>query len=286
MEDSTNLDPWIRQVRWSLQYDSFLGGGGHSRDLQQFILLEEENDFEYDEEGEGENDDTEWIVQGVPQRPLYKELALRLFRWSRRCYPKWTLMDNNGGDARLLMPAELLGFQELESLASLPPPPKTYRDIRQWIWQTSDLGILRLLGMRQSIGSDPRPFVVPSRGSLLQAAEQIHRPNSTSVLTVAARARTKHAHRGQDRFFGIAKGSSQKHNQETREILHRLLDKAVWINIHTFGGLQGDLVVEIREERGYGARWFLRPECQNTNLQFRGFLEPQMEDGHETGWRH
>jgi hypothetical protein len=53
-------------------------------------LLEEENDFEYDdEEAEESNfDDSEWIVQGVPQRPLYKELALRFLRWSRHCYQK------------------------------------------------------------------------------------------------------------------------------------------------------------------------------------------------------
>ena len=31
---------------------------------------------------------------------------------------------------------------------------------------------------------------------------------------------------------------------------------------------------------GYGVRWTA------DGLQFRGFLEPQMIDGHEVGWRH
>lgn len=31
---------------------------------------------------------------------------------------------------------------------------------------------------------------------------------------------------------------------------------------------------------GYGARWL------HNGSEFRGFLEPQMEDGHLVGWRH
>ena len=63
-------------------------------------------------------------------------------------------------------------------------------------------------------------------------------------------------------------------------------------------------VLEIRQREGYGARWLImqlppqttassrKDTCydQNSSLvqvvQFRGFLEPQMVDGHEKGWRH
>ena len=31
---------------------------------------------------------------------------------------------------------------------------------------------------------------------------------------------------------------------------------------------------------GYGARWL------HDGSEFRGFLEPQMEDGHQIGWKH
>ncbi len=39
-------------------------------------------------------------------------------------------------------------------------------------------------------------------------------------------------------------------------------------------------IYEVRNKEGYGVRWSL------DGLQFRGFLEPQMENGHEKGWIH
>jgi len=44
--------------------------------------------------------------------------------------------------------------------------------------------------------------------------------------------------------------------------------------------LPGDLpIIEIRVKEGYGMRWQL-------DGFFRGFLEPQMPNGHENGWKH
>mmetsp|Transcript_50451 Transcript_50451/g.129996 ORF Transcript_50451/g.129996 Transcript_50451/m.129996 type:complete len:99 (+) Transcript_50451:481-777(+) len=40
-------------------------------------------------------------------------------------------------------------------------------------------------------------------------------------------------------------------------------------------------VLEVRMKEGYGARWYI-----DTPITFRGFLEPQMEGGHEKRWRH
>jgi len=65
-------------------------------------------------------------------------------------------------------------------------------------------------------------------------------------------------------------------------------------------------VYEVRNAEGYGARWEIYPQVQqNSNdsegsssksntleteypqgIIFRGFLEPQMEDGHAKGWVH
>ena len=64
---------------------------------------------------------------------------------------------------------------------------------------------------------------------------------------------------------------------------------ASWINIHNFGGTDVcKPVIEVRTMGGYGARWsavwkenLFTPE-ENT---FRGFLEPQMDDGEKRG-RH
>ncbi len=60
-------------------------------------------------------------------------------------------------------------------------------------------------------------------------------------------------------------------------IANRLIKECCWINIHQ---LPGDLpIIELRIEQGYGIRWRL-------DGFFRGFLEPQMSDGHEKGWKH
>ena len=39
-------------------------------------------------------------------------------------------------------------------------------------------------------------------------------------------------------------------------------------------------VIEVRTMEGYGVRW------KHDGSEFRGFLEPQMTDGHTVGWRH
>ena len=38
-------------------------------------------------------------------------------------------------------------------------------------------------------------------------------------------------------------------------------------------------VIEVRCVEGYGARW------SHDGSAFRGFLEPQIEDGHAAGWK-
>eukprot|EP00961_Rhodomonas_salina_P089045 1197722-Rhodomonas_salina.2 len=43
-------------------------------------------------------------------------------------------------------------------------------------------------------------------------------------------------------------------------------------------------VLEVRIQEGFGARW--SGGFGGVPLQFRGFLEPMMEGGHEVGWRH
>ena len=51
----------------------------------------------------------------------------------------------------------------------------------------------------------------------------------------------------------------------------------MWVNVHII--THSDIIVECRVEQGYGMRW-------TGDGVFRGFLEPQMEDGHAQRWRH
>ena len=121
-------------------------------------------------------------------------------------------------------------------------------------------------------------------------------------------------------YFGTIKGNGEYQNKITNEILCNMLDAATWINIHSFSGREYEKdgpILEIRVAEGYGARWtatnnnywtktttattiagFSSSRNDNSDnnsneggsgdgvLQFRGFLEPQMEDGHEKKWRH
>jgi len=64
----------------------------------------------------------------------------------------------------------------------------------------------------------------------------------------------------------------------------KVFRNAVWLNVHL---LPHDVIVyEIRESQGYGARWIINNPSFENGLEFRGFLEPQMENGHENGWKH
>ena len=136
-------------------------------------------------------------------------------------------------------------------------------------------GILDLLGMKQTVGSvDMFP---PPLSMLLESFKRKHKPNAE--LSCGARALSKHCHRDStSQWWGTSTGSESNKNEHANQVLEKILLDAVWINIHL---LPHDIkVLEVRNELGYGARW------SSDGNMFRGFLEPQMNDGHSIGWRH
>lgn len=136
-------------------------------------------------------------------------------------------------------------------------------------------GLLDLLNIRHTQGSvDIFP---PSIATLLASFNEKHKP--TANLTVGARALSKHCHRAvTSEWWGTCAGSEQAKNEHATAVVMRILGDASWINIHM---LPHDLkVIEVRCAEGYGARW------SHDGKVFRGFLEPQMEDGHAAGWKH
>ena len=56
-----------------------------------------------------------------------------------------------------------------------------------------------------------------------------------------------------------------------------MLRDCVWVNVHII--VHSEIIIECRIEQGYGMRW-------TGDGRFRGFLEPQMSDGHDKGWKH
>ncbi|KAL6074843.1 ASCH domain-containing protein [Balamuthia mandrillaris] len=135
-------------------------------------------------------------------------------------------------------------------------------------------GLLTCLGLRQTFKSiDAFP---PSRRRLLASANKPHKGGAR--LSVAARALCKHGHRDSQQWWGTTTGPDPLKNANAEAIIKKIFQNATWLNLHL---LPHDLgIFEVRTKEGYGARW------SGDGNTFRGFLEPQMEDGHEKGWRH
>lgn len=93
---------------------------------------------------------------------------------------------------------------------------------------------------------------------------------------MGARALAKHAPRSLDGWWGSMTGTEAEKNKLAESTLHHLMTHAVWMNIH----LAPIPLFEIRVSDGYGARWLA------DGSQFRGFLEPPMEEGYMKKWRH
>jgi hypothetical protein len=253
--------------------------------------------------------------RGVPKQPLYLELTRRLeilhelLEEKNQTRPSIFqpsisgVNPNSPSSPHLFLPAATLKFSELDR----PPLPTNTTNIRDWFQKAGNDGILHLLGIRKTVGTPSQHWLLPpSWNQLTQAANQIHK----AKLTVAARARAKHAHRGGvNSFFGVAKGNPQHQNEVAADLVLQLLREAIWINIHTFGGMnEYEPVLEIRIASGYGARWTAdwfyfedggsadgdgpapspspKTRIIPQNVIFRGFLEPQMENGYELKWRH
>ena len=91
----------------------------------------------------------------------------------------------------------------------------------------------------------------------------------------------KHAPRSSEGYWGPQSGLNDKQrNDNALKTINKILDECVWINIHTLNTKNTTLMLEVREAKGYGARWAL-----DLN-EFRGLVEPQIEGGHDKKWIH
>ena len=143
-----------------------------------------------------------------------------------------------------------------------------------------------MLGFRKTAGS--QDICWPAIFELKESFNQPHtvltdeqkqkRKNPPSKLTVGARALTKHCHRSSEGFWGKFRGTEDQKNSDANAKLEQILNDCIWINVHII--VHSEIIVECRIEQGYGIRWTV------PDGRFRGFLEPQMADGHATGWKH
>ena len=204
-------------------------------------------------------------LRGLPKMPLYREIShrLRIIQQYRRGHEDDEGQVLHGAALPCFLPASHFGLTEMCTLNELiPPPPRSPMDIEEcirWFQQAGQVGICAILGCRRTIGtiqlqsspssssssSSSYSLLPPTIPQLLHASRQRHKPHTKSSLTVAARALAKHAHRGEEQFFGILKGGEEQKNEHADQVIQRLIADAMWMNIHCFGGIdESNPVVE------------------------------------------
>lgn len=164
-------------------------------------------------------------------------------------------------------------------------------------------GLLTLIGHAQTVGS---VAVAPlTRAQCISSFQR--RRSDREPLSVGARALAKHCQRvvstdggsedDASSAWGVSelRGNDASKNARALEVLTTLLDDAVWKNVHALPPFKEEssvVTMEVRNSRGYGARWEIRGGADDAGCEdgggyaFRGFLEPPMADGHERRWRH
>ncbi|KAL4240260.1 hypothetical protein ACF0H5_001054 [Mactra antiquata] len=233
-----------------------------------------------------DNDDPKTLrtdIVGYPSHPLFKQISSMLQKWMDTSHcpildlPKYDLLDeqqyveSRAAVISAITPL-LVGLNSLYTMWSEDEIKFRIRDI---LVQLGKRGLLDLLGIRKTVGT--KDLWPPSRSQLVASFCELH--SAKAELTVGARALAKHHHRDQtDSWWGTCTGSEKQKNENAFTLMNKVLDNATWINIHWLP--QQIFVIEARVIEGYGLRWTA------DGKQFRGFLEPQMIDGHEVGWRH
>ncbi|XP_062507764.1 uncharacterized protein LOC134184164 isoform X1 [Corticium candelabrum] len=222
------------------------------------------------------------VSSGYFEKPMFVHLADNLSCWleSGICpylrLQQMHLLKETPVEERILRNESIMHF--LDKIRSLwPSLSKNAQQERVYeiLLMLGDRGVLDTLSIRQTAGSvDMLP---PSKSQLLKTFTAQN--NEKAKLTVGARALAKHCHRDSScNWWGCSTGKEDDKNEYALSVVTRILEDASWINVHI---LPHDIkVVEVRSSEGYGARWTA------DGLEFRGFLEPQMEDGHAMGWQH
>ncbi|KAH3757516.1 ASCH domain protein [Pelomyxa schiedti] len=215
--------------------------------------------------------------------PLEKEIAMRLTLWSTTGIFPITFKT-----MKMFLVQEDDASAVKRHLDSLTPAVRdavahpTVDAVRSLFASLGMPGVMRLLGVRRTVGTAnklPPPIEV-----LIQSCCQLNAEEddgkSSNKLTVIGRALSKHCQRSRDGWWGDGlSGTEEKKNQMALDALRRILANTAWLNIHQ---LPHNIVIyEVRNAEGYGARWLADPP-----YEFRGFLEPQMADGHDKGWIH
>jgi len=187
-------------------------------------------------------------IVGYPMRPLYRDIGNMIQLWfeSGLCpiteLPSFDLLDEKDYvNGRTEVINEVTPkLKKLKTLFTVWSDDEILHELLDIIKCLQIRGLLDLLGIRKTVGTVE--IWPPPQQVLYETFQQPHKPNSDSVLTVGARALAKHCHRDQTcTWWGVSTGSESVKNSHAIEVMERIMDGAIWINIHqlpvtVFGG--------------------------------------------------
>lgn len=239
-----------------------------------------------------ENDEGRLYFKGYIDCDFIRQLNVVLHMWNKMCFfpvnflPIQGFNDETNGIVHTINQLTPTIVQLFEALKQANTSHDSLKSLaKDLILGLGPRGILTMLGQRKTPGSQDiawpdvnelkQSFNKPH--TVLTPEQQARQRNPASKLTVGARALTKHCHRSSEGFWGMFRGSEEKKNSDANEKLDQILKDCVWVNVHVI--THSEIIVECRIQEGYGMRW-------TGSGNFRGFLEPQMADGHQKGWIH
>lgn len=221
-------------------------------------------------------------MRGVPKRPFAQWVARVMGQWMKGGRLPLAFPPQGALQEVDPFPLEELVGERVAQLArdwnGLQHEERVER-MRQIFCECGARGISRILNMRHTAGSQDG-LLPPSHAVLLAAFNANHVKGETTVaLSVGGRALAKHCRRDRTlAWWGKAEGTANLINWHAQDVILRILDNATWCNVHV---LPHDVkIFEARVTEGYGARWLA------DGSEFRGFVEPHSEDGHDNGWLH
>lgn len=135
------------------------------------------------------------------------------------------------------------------------------------------------------------------RSQIQNQSESKITPSTHEGTEEQARCKSKPKGKKNGGWWGAASGPISVINENSLALFWKVMNGATWRNLHWLP--HQVLVYEVRLAEGYGMRWAqdlsgcgiqvgldVNVQLENRPWIFRGFLEPQMENGHELGWRH
>ncbi|CAG8461473.1 4302_t:CDS:2 [Diversispora eburnea] len=240
------------------------------------------------------------FIKGILERPFY----LAFVEMLKNCF------ENNGEFPQSVKTSQVHMLENVNLARMKEIEEEMKRIINSWNGFPLFLIIKdynTFLGLRTTLGSATQspPSLIECINSFtlrhVKSNAKSNRSNISNTLTVGAKAFSKHCHRDISRsFWGICSGTEKQKNEQANQILAKIIANAAWVNLHSLP--HDTRVFEVRTSDGYGARWEIwepkqmqsyddskennDDDSNEPKIIFRGFLEPQMVDGHSKGWIH